>query len=221
MDALAEVTILPEYVHAVLYGEAPPSPRARATIVPVAPLAKLLARARHATKMSHLASLFRAQLYMGRASRCEVWKRDTKRVLASAADASKLPEWDLPVFPDGQALDVLILVVAPLPKGAHRVRTPPPRRWLTSLRSGDWDNIGKPICDAATGILWRDDVLIARGQVEKVRAAQGESPRLEILARPLQEGPEWTHLEQEVEIERARQLSLERVASLVQERRKQ
>ena len=221
MDALAEVTILPEYVHAVIYGEAPPSPRPRATIVPVAPLPMLLARARHATKMSHLASLFRAQLYMGRASRCEVWKRDAAWALRSATDDEDLAEGDLPVFPAGEPLDVLILVVAPLPKGAHRQRKPPPRSWLTSLRSGDWDNIGKPICDAATGILWRDDVLIARGQVEKVRAAQGESPRLEILARPLQEGPEWTHLEQEVEIERARQLSLKRVASLVQERRKQ
>jgi Holliday junction resolvase RusA-like endonuclease len=203
MDALAEVTILPEYVHAVIYGEAPPSPRARATIVPVAPLTKLLARARHATKMSHLASLFRAQLYMGRASRCEVWKRDVERCLSSSKSESGWLEGET-VFEAGQALDVLIMVVAPLPKGDHRKRTPPLRKWLTSLRSGDWDNVGKPICDAATGILWRDDVLIARGSVEKVRAAQGESPRLEILARALQDSPDETRLEQQVELERYR-----------------
>ncbi len=205
MDALAEVTILPEYVHAVIHGEAPPSPRPRATIVPVAPLPMLLARARKASKMSHLLSLFRAQLYMGRASKCEVWKRKAKHALESGKAESGWLQ-DETVFAAGQALDVFILVVAALPKGDYRQRKPPPRDWLTSLRRGDWDNVGKPICDAATGILWRDDVLIARSSVEKVRAAQGESHRLEILARPLQDSPDETRLEHQLELERYRQL---------------
>jgi Holliday junction resolvase RusA-like endonuclease len=200
MDALAQVTMCAEYVHAVIYGPAPPSPRARATIVPVAPLPKLLARARHATKMSHLVSLFRAQLYMGRASKCEVWKHDVARCLSRAgAEATFEGPWWSP-----QPLEILILVVAPLPKGDHRIQKPPPRKWLTSLRSGDWDNLGKPICDAANGILWRDDVFIARASVEKVRAAQGETARLEILARPLQDSPDETRLESQVALERGR-----------------
>ncbi len=206
--AAASVTFRAEYVHAVIYGHAPPSPRARATIVPVAPFPKLLARARHATKMGHLLTLFRAQLYMGRASQCEVWKADVRACLTNAKLGTGLV-YERAWFAADQPLEVFILVVGELPKSQRRKRNPPTRTWLTSLRSGDWDNVGKPICDAATGILWRDDVLIARGQVEKVRAAQGESPRLILLARPIRDSPDWTHLEQQVEMEQFRQIGLQ------------
>ncbi len=203
--AAASVTFRAEYVHAVIDGHAPPSPRARATIVPVAPFPKLLARARHATKMGHLLTLFRAQLYMGRASQCEVWKADVRACLTNAKLGTGLV-YERAWFADDQPLEVFILVVGELPKGQRRKRNPPTRTWLTSLRSGDFDNLAKPVCDAANGILWRDDVFIASASVEKVRAAQGEKPRLEILARPLQDSPDETRLEKQVELERHRQL---------------
>ena len=41
----------------------------------------------------------------------------------------------------------------------------------------DWDNIGKALCDALNGIVWKDDAQIVDGRVVKLYA---EHPRVEV-----------------------------------------
>lgn len=45
----------------------------------------------------------------------------------------------------------------------------------------DWDNLGKGICDALTGILWEDDDLIVDGRCRKRYAEPGEEPHTVIV----------------------------------------
>lgn len=47
----------------------------------------------------------------------------------------------------------------------------------TSRNYGDWDNLGKTICDALNGICYDDDSRIVSAQVELFRGA----PLVEIL----------------------------------------
>jgi len=112
----------------------------------------------------------------------------------------KLLEWKLriaardqlqnrPLVADGEPVEVFILAVQELPKGDHRKTKVVPRRWDTRKTSGDFDNIAKPVCDAANGILWHDDSQIVRAIVEEVVGAQGERARLEIFARPVVGSP--------------------------------
>lgn len=43
---------------------------------------------------------------------------------------------------------------------------------------GDWDNYGKSICDSLKGIVWRDDIQVWKGDVEKV-VDEGVKERVE------------------------------------------
>lgn len=89
------------------------------------------------------------------------------------------------LFPATEApLLVEILAVFPCPKSDHRKTTPRPRRFHTGNK--DWDNIGKAVCDAGTGILWRDDHTVSVGSVTKLVGAQIELPRTIILVRELE-----------------------------------
>jgi Holliday junction resolvase RusA-like endonuclease len=47
----------------------------------------------------------------------------------------------------------------------------------------DADNLGKSVMDAGNGILWTDDAQIVSLTVRKWYAAQGESPRVEIVVQ--------------------------------------
>lgn len=94
-----------------------------------------------------------------------------------------------PIVPKGSAIEVYILAVQELPAGQIMKRSLRPRAWDTRHSSGDWENIGKPVCDAANGLLWHDDCQIVRGVVEQIVGAQGEPARLEIIARPVNTGP--------------------------------
>lgn len=49
----------------------------------------------------------------------------------------------------------------------------------------DWDNLGKGVCDALTGLLWEDDDQVVDGHVAKRYAAPGEQPHTRIVARSL------------------------------------
>jgi Holliday junction resolvase RusA-like endonuclease len=182
-----------DFVHAVIPGHAPPAPRPRATIVPLASGPEVVARARNARNVGQLFSLFRASVYLPPS--IKAWKRQAEAHLENAKRQSGYGP--RPILPEGEPLEVLILVVGELPKSKHRKRNPIPRRWQVSQRAGDFDNLAKPVCDAATGILWHDDRQVARATVEKIVGAQGEEPRLEIIARPLWDGPELTRFEQE------------------------
>jgi len=45
----------------------------------------------------------------------------------------------------------------------------------------DWDNLGKGVCDALTGLTWVDDDQVVDGRVTKRYAAPGEEARTLIL----------------------------------------
>lgn len=95
--------------------------------------------------------------------------------------------WDLTTPLTESALRVHVLAVFPCPTSDHRKRKPRPRRWHT--KRGDTDNIAKAVLDAGNGILWNDDAQVAVLHVEKVIAAQGEAPFVEIEVTPLTEEP--------------------------------
>lgn len=50
--------------------------------------------------------------------------------------------------------------------------------WMPA-HQGDWDNVGKGICDALNEVLWADDQRIADGHVVLHRKAA--DPRIEVL----------------------------------------
>ncbi len=78
-------------------------------------------------------------------------------------------------------LDVRIVAVFPCPMGDYR-KTPVPRRPYVGQK--DWDNVGKAICDAANGVIYGDDRLIAHAEVWCWVGAQGEAPYVEMVVRP-------------------------------------
>lgn len=195
-NPIAEQARRTDFVHAVILGKAPPMPRPRAVLVPTMSTKAALAVAHRAYHLRQLYAVFRANIYSGgHGSPIERWKREARLELESAKiDAGYQGR---PILGKGEPIDVLILQVWPLAKSHHRVRNPKPRKWQTAAIAGDWENVGKPVCDAATGILWHDDAQIARGMVEQVVAAQGELARLEIIARPLWDSPKRTRFEAE------------------------
>lgn len=44
----------------------------------------------------------------------------------------------------------------------------------------DFDNLAKSVCDALTGLIWRDDALVTDGRVIKRIASGMEAPHVEI-----------------------------------------
>ncbi len=182
-------------VYCRIEGHAPPAPRPRATMVPTGKWPELVVRARRARSMKDLASLFRTQIYSAPSSHpVTLWKKLARAQLKAARLEAG---FEAPIVQAGQPIEVMILRVRELAKSHHRKTTTIPRSWDTGGGSGDWDNVGKPVCDAANGVLWYDDCQIARGIVEEIVGAQGEPARLEIIARPLPHIPERTLFEVE------------------------
>ncbi len=198
-DPIREAAARTDYVYAVIPGPPLPMPRPRATLMPTASARELLARAHRARSLRDLYGCFRAHVY-SETTAVKVWKRAAIWELELAKRAAGYGP--RPILPTGEALDVLILVVAPLPKSAWRKTRAkwPQRVWLVrgGQSGGDWDNYAKSVCDAGNGILWPDDCQIARGMVETIRARQGEPPRTELLARPLWDSPDETIFEREL-----------------------
>ena len=73
------------------------------------------------------------------------------------------------------ALACDILCIFALPAGRHRKREPVAREWR--MTKPDWDNLGKPICDAMKGVVYFEDSHIVDGRVRTIWGAQGEEPR--------------------------------------------
>lgn len=176
------------FVHVVIPGEPFASPRPRATLMPLVSTGEALARARSARSLRDLMALFRPRLYV---------KQDRKwdaRVGLELLRARRVVYGAAPIAGVGQPIEVFLLFVFGLAKSHHRKRSPPPRSWHCQGGGrgggGDFDNLAKPICDAASGVLWPDDCQVARATIEKVIGAQGEEPRIELLARRLPDSPE-------------------------------
>lgn len=76
------------------------------------------------------------------------------------------------------ALGMLITAYKPIPSSVSKKKL---RLMLDRLispgKKPDWDNIGKIICDALNGIVWKDDAQIVDGRVVKLYA---EHPRVEV-----------------------------------------
>lgn len=182
-----------EAVHVVVPGPTPPQPRPRATMVPLYKTAELLRRAAKAEKMAEVMKLFRPSVY-GLPSKHPLngWKLDVRNALRAAVP------FDRDVLWMDEPLRVEIFVVTELPKSEARKTNPKGRAWQTSARQGDLDNLAKPILDVSTGVLWQDDRQLAAMFVQKVRGAQSEQGRLEMIARPIGEDPRATRFEQEL-----------------------
>lgn len=178
------------YIHATIKGAAIPAKRRAAVLVPTASGPVLLSRARAARSARDLFSLFRATTAPKTSAAGRAWRKQAEWALRQSRHAVI---GSRPIVPRGTPVEVWILVVQPMAASRRLKRSIRPREWDTRQSSGDFDNIAKPICDAANGVLWHDDCQIVRASVEQVIAAQDEEPRLEILVRGVTTGPEETN----------------------------
>jgi Holliday junction resolvase RusA-like endonuclease len=152
----------------------------------------MMAAAHRASSMIDVLRLVRASVYHPRSGPMKKWMAHAEIVLEQAMR-------DLgggPIVPKGGAIRVSILCVFELAKSHHRKRSLPRRSWQTGAGKGDWDNLAKPVCDAANEIVWHDDTQIVRGSVEKIVGRQGEPGRLEILVEPVLDHADHTEFEE-------------------------
>lgn len=77
---------------------------------------------------------------------------------------------------------VEVIAFFTLAKSHHR-KKPVGRAW--KLGRPDAENVLKAVLDAATGIVWQDDSQVVDVRVRKIRAAQGEPPRVEFWIEEL------------------------------------
>lgn len=155
----------------------------------------MLAIARRARSIRDLMVLFNVNNRPSDSGELKAWKKRCEVIFRQCA-RDVLDR--RPIVQKGRPIEVLILCVYPITKARMMRRTLRPRDWHT--KRGDWDNLGKPICDVANGILWHDDAQIARGMVEKIVAAQEEPPRTEFFARAMPDEPGLTIFEEVVGI---------------------
>ena len=104
------------------------------------------------------------------------WKAEARAAMVAARAGNALP------FAEG-ALMVVIWAAFTCPKGEHRKREPRPPRWKHT--KPDAENVAKAVLDAATGVLWTDDAQVARLDVRKMHAAQGDAPHVIVSVQPL------------------------------------
>jgi len=91
---------------------------------------------------------------------------------AAIADAARQTV-DIPL--DGPVI-VEITVTVPKPASAPKRRT----SWPVTRFSGDWDHHARAVCDALTGIAYRDDSQVVEGTCRKVYPGEG----IDALDRP-------------------------------------
>ena len=74
---------------------------------------------------------------------------------------------------------LVIVAYFPCPRSEWRKREPRPER--PSMASKDWDNVGKSVSDAGSGVLYLDDRQVVDARVVKRIAAQGEPARVVVF----------------------------------------
>lgn len=103
------------------------------------------------------------------------WKGEAAAMIRAEAGQRGLFGAETPVRVD-------ILAVFACPAGDYRKTIPRPRRWMVGSRN-DVDNVAKAVLDACTRAgLWADDGQVVDLTIRKIRGAQGEMPRVEIIA---------------------------------------
>lgn len=65
-------------------------------------------------------------------------------------------------------------------------KTKPMPRLPYSKPKNDWDNLGKSLCDALTGLVWNDDGQLCDVRVERWIAAGDESPHVEVIVTEIE-----------------------------------
>lgn len=156
------------------------APTSLQVVIPGEPFSQMRPRARVITAKQSGRSF--ASFYDPAENRS--FKAVCQRHMADALEAFRAAGGTL--FPSTEApLLVGILAIFPCPKSDFRKTAPRPRRWHTGNK--DWDNLGKAVCDAGTGVIWKDDHTVSMGAVSKIVGAQGELPRTIILVRALGE----------------------------------
>lgn len=83
--------------------------------------------------------------------------------------------------PLDEPLQMSVVMVFPRNKGLMWKTKPMPR--LPKDTKPDWDNLGKSLCDALNGLLYRDDSLIYDSRIIKVIAAGNEQPHVKVQVR--------------------------------------
>lgn len=151
----------------VIQGAAATSPLTLRVVIPGPPFSQPRPKAR--------AFAGHAQIYEPKEAK--VWKGAAQVHMLEALRVAGLAP---PAFSE-VPLEAFVLAVFPCPKGDYRKRDPIGRRPYMGLK--DWDNVGKAVCDAANGVLYTDDRIIARGTVECWVGAQGEAPFVELVVR--------------------------------------
>ena len=83
--------------------------------------------------------------------------------------------------PLDEPLQMSVVMVFPRNKGLMWKTKPMPR--LPKDTKPDWDNLGKSLCDALNGLLYRDDSLIYDAHIVKIIAAGDEQPHVRVRIR--------------------------------------
>lgn len=96
---------------------------------------------------------------------------------ASVRMAWHYARWD-GVWDFSAPVKVEIVAVFPRPKSKTKKRGDNPR--FEKATKPDWDNVGKSVCDALTGLAWNDDSQIWDARVTKYVAAAEEQPSVTI-----------------------------------------
>ncbi len=109
------------------------------------------------------------------------WKAEAAALIA--AEIVRLTDAGCVLFPAPCGVSVHIAAIFTCPVSAHRKREPLARCWAVSRGRNDADNVAKACLDALTRAgAWEDDGQVVSLFVEKIRAAQGEAPRVIIIA---------------------------------------
>lgn len=107
-------------------------------------------------------------------AKSRTWKATAQDHIRAAMD-------ERPLF-DGP-LCVVVESWFACPTSEHRKREPVPARWNVGAK--DVDNLAKAVLDAANGVAWVDDRSVALLLSVKLTAAQGDPPKVRMVATPL------------------------------------
>lgn len=107
------------------------------------------------------------------------WKAYAVGLYREALASRGLP---MPLAGPAVPVEVELAAYFTCPASHHRKTVPVPQRPHVGPR-GDVDNLLKAALDAGIGVLWLDDGQVYRARVQKLVAAQGEAPRVELTVR--------------------------------------
>jgi Holliday junction resolvase RusA-like endonuclease len=77
-----------------------------------------------------------------------------------------------------------VVAIFPRPKSKTRKRGDNPRLLKTS--KPDWDNVGKSVSDALSGLAWNDDSQVVDARVVKWVAAADEQPHVDVTIEAME-----------------------------------